>query len=271
MLIVIVAALLGIWRYRSNEYFKWVGITAIWMLAAGFLFYAGGTLEDPSGDGLITHQIRIATQDGPGMALFAIVFLVIYWGGAIFFISRMVKAARAVREANERAVDDDDYMSTDNTGRKALETVALLVVSALWIWFAFVRPATDRNEALTSVQRDDPQQAPSELTIEQEVMGAAAEINASAPQQIDDVTTLERATASGRNLTYHYKVETASSDRKRLESFLRTNVVPKACTGPLRPSIRDHGVSYTYSYVGDNLADPVQMTVNETLCADLES
>ena len=30
--------------YRAAEYFKWVGKTGLWMLAAGLLFPAGGTL-----------------------------------------------------------------------------------------------------------------------------------------------------------------------------------------------------------------------------------
>lgn len=270
MLIVIIAALLGIWRYRSREYFKWVGITAVWMLLGGFLFAGGGTLEDPSGDGIIAHQIRIATNDGPGMGLFAIVFLVVYWGGVIFFISRMVKAARAVREADELAFDDHDFEPSDNTGRKALETAALLLVAALWGWFAFIRPATDRYEALTATEPDQPQPTPTGLTIEQEVLGAAAEVNASAPQQVDEATTLVRATATGRNLTYHYRIEATAADRENLMSFLHTNVVPKTCTGELRPYMREDGVSYTYSYVGSDFTEPVEITVDEALCAGLE-
>lgn len=272
MLIVIVAALLGIWRYRSADYFKWVAIAAIWMFFGGLLFYAGGTLEDPSGDGIVTHQIRIATGDGPMMGLFAIVFLVAFYGGLIFFISRMIKAARAVREADELAFADDDYEPAGRIGRKALETIALLAASGVWIWFAFIRPAQDRREAMEAVvqQQNEPLPSPTGLSVEQEVMGAAAELNASLPQKLDNVTTLEKATASGKTLTYHYRLEATSADRDRLLTFIRSNVVPRACTGPLRPHMRDKGVSYTYSYVGTDFDTPVELTVDEKVCENLE-
>lgn len=272
MLIVIVAAMLGIWRYRSAEYFKWVSIAAVWMFFAGLLFYADGTLEDPSGDGFITHQVRVATNDGPMMGLFAIVFLVAYYGGLIFFVTRMVKAARAIREADEFALADENFVPADKSGRKVLETVALLAISALWIWFAFVRPAQDRSAAMDVVvqQQDDPFPQPTGLTVEQEVMGAAAEINASLPQKLDNVTTLERATASGTTLTYHYRIEATSADRDKLLTFIRSKVVPQACTGPLRPHMRDKGVSYTYSYVGTDFTTPLEITVDEAMCDGLE-
>lgn len=271
MLIVIVAALLGIWRYRSAEYFKWVAISAVWMFLGGLLFYAGGTLEDPSGDGIITRQIRVATSDGPMMGVFAIVFLVAFYGGLIFFVTRMVRAARAVRDADTDAFADDNYSPADNNARKALETLALLAVSAIYIWFAFVRPAQDRSAAMEQVvQQIEPVPSPTGLSVEQEVMGAAAEINANVPQKLDDVTTLERATAAGVTLTYHYRIEATSADKSRLLAFVRTNVVPQACTGPLRAYMKEKGVSYTYSYVGTDFSEPVEVTVDETMCQGLE-
>ena len=272
MLIVIVAALMGIWRYRSTEYFRWVAIAAVWLFFGGLLFYGGGTLEVPSGDGIITHQIRVATNDGPMMGLFAIVFLITYWGGLIFFISRMGKAARAVREAEEHAFAGDDDAATGNKGRKVLETFALLTFSAVWIWFAFIRPAQDRREAMASVvqQQNEPFPSPTELTVEQEVMGAAAELNASLPKKIDNLTMLEKATASGKNLTYHYFIESTSTDRDRLLTLIRSKVVPQACTGELRPHMRNNGVSYTYSYVGTDFTTPVEVTVDEKMCEGLE-
>tara|TARA_R110002124_G_scaffold89707_1_gene229352 strand:+ start:15164 stop:15991 length:828 start_codon:yes stop_codon:yes gene_type:complete len=272
MLIVIVAALLGIWRYRSIEYFKWVGIAAVWMFVAGVLFYAGGTLEDPTGDGIITHQIRVAANNGPMMGLFAIAFLIVYWGGLIFFISRMVKAARAVREADELAFAEDEYARAENTGRKALETVALLAASVVWIWFAFLEPAQDQQEGMDAdiPLQNAPLPSPAGLSVEQEVMGAAAEINAGLPQKIDEVTTLEKATAAGKKLTYHYRIEGTSADRDKLLTFIRSNVVPKACTGSLRPYMRDKGVSYTYSYVGTDFTAPIEVNIDEKMCEGLE-
>lgn len=272
MLIVVIAALLGIWRYRSVEYFKWVGATFVWLIAANLLFSGGGTLDAPSGDGIITRQLRIATEDGPMMGLLAIVLLVLIWGTVIYFISRMVKAAKAVSEADELAMVEDTYSSGADTTRKSLETVGLFLAAAIWIWFAFVRPAQAEAQVWEAATQNAEQQEPevTALTIEQEVLGAASEINASTPQQIDPTTTLLRATASERTLTYHYRLEPTGSDRESLMSFLRANVVPKACTGELRPHMRESDVSYAFSYTGSDFADPVRITIDENLCSSLE-
>lgn len=269
MLIVIIAALLGIWRYRSKSYFLWVAITAVWMLAGGFLFYAGGTLEDPTGDGLITRQVRIATQDGPGMGLFAIIFLVTYWGGVIFFVSRMVKAAKAIQNSDP-SVFDEEVIPDANVGRKLGETVAILLASALWVWFAMIQPAAQRQEPQTPELSNLTLPRPTGLTIEQELLGVAAEINSSAPQRLDEVTVLERASASGRELTYHYSIDAAPEDREQLEKFLRTDVLPKVCTGDQRPAMRDHAVSYIYRYTASGFSDPVIIRIEEDTCASLE-
>lgn len=272
MLIVIVAALLGIWRYRSTEYFKWVAIAAVWMFAAGILFQAGGTLSDPSGDGIITHQVRIATEDGPMMGIFAIGFLVAYYGGLIFFITRMVKAARTVRDAPSLSEWDESIEPDPQTTRKVLETAGLLALSAAWVWFAFIQPMQRHDQAMDAAiaSQTRPLPSPTGLTIEQELLGAAAEINANAPQRLDEVTTLERATVKGREFTYHYTIEASAAERDNLLSFIRTNVVPQACTGSMRDDMRTHGVSYTYSYVGTDFETPIELTVDDAMCLSLE-
>lgn len=268
MLIVVVAALIGIWRYRSAEYFKWLAILFVWMLAAG-LFYAGGTLEDPTGDGLITREIRRATDDGPGMGIFAIAFLIVYWGGAIFFITRMVRAARAFKASQEAMYDDPDFVDRegDNTTRQAVETLALLAAAALWIWFWYLRPSQPALAPAPVVTA--PAQPAQEMTPEQELMGAAAEVNATTPQQVDEGTVLERATAAGRTLTYHLRLK-SEVPRDAVRRFIRMSVVPKVCTGPLRQPMKSDGISYAYSYVAPNLSEPVVLTVDEEMCASLE-
>lgn len=269
MFLIIIAALLGVWRYRSKSYFTWVAITALWMFAAGFLFYAGGTLEDPAGDGIITRQIRVATQDGPGMALFGIIFVMTYWGAVIFFISRMVKATRTIRPT-DHSVFAEDYSSVAHMGRKVGETIAILVVSVLYGWFVITQPSTQRQTSLNRDWNIAPDQEPKGLTIEQELLGAAADINAAAPKRLDEVTVLERASVSGRNFTYHYMIDTSSEDREQLERFFRTSVLPQVCTSELRSGMREHGVSYTYRYKAVSFSLPVVMRVDEYTCASLE-
>ena len=84
-------SLLGIIRYRFWAYWKWVLILQVWQVAGTQLFSAGGTLRDPSGDGFITHRIRVASDDGPAVALVGLVFLVVFYGGAIWFLQACTK------------------------------------------------------------------------------------------------------------------------------------------------------------------------------------
>lgn len=128
MLIIYIAALLGIFWFRGHEYWKWVAVLFVWMLGAQLLFAGGGTLEDPSGDGLIAHQIRIATNDGNGMGIFAIVFIIVYWGGAIWLLRKMYLVAKRSGQVS--------------VGRKLAEAAALTVVAAVYVYSAFLFTGT---------------------------------------------------------------------------------------------------------------------------------
>lgn len=271
-IIIVVALLIGIWRYRCAEYFKWVGVTFVWMLAGTLLFNGGGTLTNPSGDGLITHKVRVATNDGPMMAVLALAIVIVLWGGIIYFLNRARKAGRARLAANETALDDPDFVAQDDddiTGRKALETVGLLLAAAAWFYLNFTALMSARNPPAAPTKAQTAQ-APAPATIEQELMGIAAEVNATTPQQIDPDTILERASASKRTLTYHYKLKGKDTDRDKLRSFILRKVVPKVCSGELRPNMKEHGVSYAYSYTGADFSAPVAVTVDEKTCARLE-
>ena len=271
-IIIVIALLLGIWRFRSAEYFKWVGITFVWMFASRFLLSGGGTLDNPAGDGLIAHQVRVAANDGPIMALFAIGVVVLLWGGIIYFLNRARKAARAVKAANEAASLDPDYVEKDDadTSRKALETIGLLLVAGGWFYFNFSALMSARKAPAPTAQAPAPVTAPAQPTVEQDVMGAASEINANTPEQIDPDTVLERASASGRTLTYHYKLKTKGAGPDRLRRVILSNVVPKVCTSGLRTAMKEHGVSYAYNYDAPGFGEPVEVTVSEATCAKLE-
>ena len=267
MLIVVVAALLGIWRYRSAEYFKWVAILFAWMLAGTLLFAGGGTLENPAGDGLIARQIRVATNDGPGMGIFALAFIVVYWGGAIFFITRMVREARRLSSTTHA---DGEFIERDgDTSRKFVETLGLLGAAAIWIWFAFLRPA-DTQFAESSGPQTSVPPAGVPLTVEQQVLGAAAEVNADVPKRLDEQTVLVKATAAGRTLTYYYTIDPRGAGRDEFPPFFRQKVIPRVCTGPLRKSMKEHGVNYIFSYESDVWDEPVSSEVNEGVCSALE-
>ena len=67
-LLVYAPAILGVLRYRRWSYWRWVVAMLLWQAAAQFLFASGGTLDHPTGDGLISRAIRQATDDGPATA-----------------------------------------------------------------------------------------------------------------------------------------------------------------------------------------------------------
>lgn len=229
------------------------------------LFYADGTLEDPSGDGLLTRQIRLATEDGPMMGIFAIVFLVLYWGAIIFFISKMRSASREASEERLAQPYGDETFEQDNTGRKMAETIATLFFAGIWVWFFYLQTVGSQNSDSTlGLGSDLP-----ELSIEQELMGTAVELNDQTPKQIDEVTVLERASVESRNFTYHYRIDQANVDGAALRKFVLNNTVPRVCAGDMRGGMRDHGVSYTYSYSTEGLRDPIEIHVNEQTCLDI--
>ena len=54
-------------------------------------------IENPVGDGLITHLVRKATNDGYQMALFGILVIIVGYGGLIFCLRNAVRVARDVK------------------------------------------------------------------------------------------------------------------------------------------------------------------------------
>ena len=254
MLIIYVAALLGIFRFRGREYWKWFGILFVWMLAAQLLFAGGGTLENPSGDGLIAHQIRVATNDGPGMGIFAIVFIMLYWGGAIWLLRKMWLVGKKLEEEQlDREAETGEEVGFE---RKVGETVLATVLAAIYIYVAFILPRTAAETAPVPV---DSSQAETDVDpIAAELSEAASEASREAPKKIDQITTLERVTAEGRQLTYHYRLSRRDATDEQLRKFVREHGVVSACKNPdMFRAMKDYQVTYRYSYTLPNAAEPV--------------
>lgn len=133
--------LLGILRYRFWAYWKWVVILQVWQVVGTQLFSAGGTLRDPTGDGLITHYVRVASNDGPAVALVGIVFLVVFYGGAFWFLLRLYKAAR--ENQNPAA-----GVRGATVPRKAAEVTLLTAVVGGLLYWQFAHRLTERASSL---------------------------------------------------------------------------------------------------------------------------
>ena len=266
MLIIYVAAMLGIFRFRGRKYWKWVGILAAWMIGAQFLFAGGGTLNSPAGDGLIAHQIRIATNDGPGMGLFAIIFLIAYWGGAIWIIRKLYSVGKEVEQVRLQQEWDTEEKTANS--RKLGEAVAVTSISAIYVYFAFLAPLAAVQRPAPFVAAASVQDAPDPIS--RDLSSVAEEITRSTPTRFDSITTLERASAQGRVLTYHYVLSRRDGTDDQLRKFARSHAVASACKNPdMFKGMKDYGITYRYSYMMPNAEAPIEIDANFAECQSL--
>jgi hypothetical protein len=267
MLLIYIAALAGILRFRSREYWKWLSILLAWMLGTQFLFAGGGTLEDPTGDGLITHQIRIATNDGGGMGIFAIVFILAYWGGVIWIVGKLFVTAKRVRRANlQREWDSSEQVST---GRKLAETVALTLIAAAYVYVALVAPRMVSQEPVSTIATR-PVETETTDPVALALSQAANELKRKGPQKLDSTTTLVEVSAQGRVLTYHYEMSRRDGTDEQLRAFVRKHTVSAACqNSDMHRDMKDHGITFRYSYMMPNADAPVVVDATYAECQSL--
>ena len=103
MILITAAILIGtIWR-RTKKFWAYGVGALIVQNVMGFLFYAGGTLEDPSRDGIITAIIRQATDDGPLLALLFIPAILFGWAAPILLIIQGMRPFRSSLSKNQEA------------------------------------------------------------------------------------------------------------------------------------------------------------------------
>lgn len=282
MLLIWIAALFGVFRFRTLSYWRWIGIVFIWMIAANVLFYAGGTLQNPEGDGVITRMIRFSTNDGPGMAIFALVFLAVYYGGIIIMLR---KAWSAGKEYEREGLEAEYEIEDTPIARKAIDAVGITVVIATYVYFTMVLPA--REHQVSIAQSEPATVATSEPIVvtgnasssskssdidpvEAELTTTAAALNRTLPQKVDQITTLERATVEGRVFTYHYRLSRRDAPDSALSKFIRKSVVPKACRDPrMRAGIKDYSIVYRYEYTLPNADNIISGDADWAACKSI--
>ena len=80
MLFVLILIALGFFPKQEKRYWMFATSAVAIQLAAQFLFSAGGTSENPAGDGIITSMLRQATNDD-ARVLWVFPFAMIFgWG-----------------------------------------------------------------------------------------------------------------------------------------------------------------------------------------------
>lgn len=267
MLIIYIFALIGIFRCRERIYWSWLGILTAWMLVTSFLFSAGGTLENPTGDGLITHQIRLATNDGPAMGAFAILLVIVFWGVTLWIVAKLYSRSKKIvleRSQHEEGSDDPVF-----TGRKFAEAASLTIVAAAYIYILFIGSLP----SLEAEPKENLSRGSSEDTLDdiaRLVSMTADELNRSTPKRLDSITTLASVTAEGRVLIYHYEVSRMEGTEEELRTFVRENAVTAACKNDdMRKFMKEYGMTYRYSYLFPNPALPIFIDATYKECLSL--
>ena len=88
MLFVLIVIALGFFPKQDKRYWMFATSAVAIQLAAQFLFSAGGTSENPAGDGIITSMLRQATNDD-ARVLWVFPFAMIFgWGIPIYLIHK---------------------------------------------------------------------------------------------------------------------------------------------------------------------------------------
>jgi hypothetical protein len=272
MIFVVIAAIMGIWRYRFIDYWKWVIAAAVWMVISGILFPAYGNLEDPSGDGFLTRIVRAQTADGPGMGIYAIIMLIVMYGLMIYFLSRAWKVHKAFQAAQSEDLYEQQEDQVDSL-RKGLEIAAVIVLAALWLLFGnrllHVTPPATGSSLIYS------EPAPSKVpaadvpdAVALSLKAAAVSVNESVPVAVDKVTKLVGATAEGRVFTYRYSVSVPYQSKAYFLAASKAATVPKACgNASMRKDMDTMGVTYAYSYKFAGKPAPLTVKVDKAACA----
>ena len=97
--LIVVFFFLGLYRYKSPAYWPEFSKATTYLVVASAVaqvfFAAGGTLENPVGDGIITARIRQATNDGIIAGLMAIPVLASVYVPFFVFLRNGIKKSKA--------------------------------------------------------------------------------------------------------------------------------------------------------------------------------
>jgi hypothetical protein len=88
MIFIAILIILGLVTKQPREYWIYSTAAVLIQFVLGYLLAAGGTLENPQGDGVITHFVRQAVDGGPLMGLWGLFVITVAWGVPIFIVTR---------------------------------------------------------------------------------------------------------------------------------------------------------------------------------------
>ncbi|WP_262422721.1 hypothetical protein [Brevundimonas denitrificans] len=100
--------------------------------------------------------------------------------------------------------------------------------------------------------------------LESDVLSSAAQINSSVPTQIDEITVLERASAEGTTLVYHYNIESSASPRD-IEAAMAPRIFQGVCSDITMTAAMRDGASFRYEYTNTR-AELASVEISESNC-----
>lgn len=256
MIFIAIMLIAGLAKANHSIYWK----RAFWAVLlnglAGILFAGGGTLQDPTGDGIITAMIRSASNDGP-QVLFAAI--------GVLFLAYVIPIWLLVTgyRKSQPFTSEEDYKPNWKALWLWLTVIVSVTMVALRVWEAYERflaPKLGRTHKTADKGED----------IAQAVLSASINLNKELPKRIDKITVLEKTSAFERQFSYHYSLEIDASQRDAAISYTRGNVPKRACGGKdNRAMMRDYGVVYIYRYQTPNDPSPFEVRVDEQRCREL--
>jgi hypothetical protein len=264
-LLLIIAVFYGVFLYRTGAFWKWIVWAYLFGVIGSILFYGDGTLEDPTGDGIVTYLIRQATNDG-GLVSLLFFVIIIEWAVFLLLIKRAFQVGKKVKAG--------EIQSQIASPLRKVTEFLVIGIFLLYSQIIGIKYPMNPEAVLTSfgieVRPPQSKELPNIPSIETELQAAIDEMNKGLPQKIDEITYLNSVSANKRTMTYHYIVDAKATEHAALRNFVLPNITKGQCTNPeVRNLIQANGVAYAYKYKNSDSKLLFTIVVDEDLCREL--
>lgn len=88
IILIVILIVIGIRKKQPKRFWLYCIAAVIYQNVIGLLFSGSGSLTNPAQDGLITRYIRQYFNDGPEMAAFGLVVILLGWIPTIYICKK---------------------------------------------------------------------------------------------------------------------------------------------------------------------------------------
>lgn len=261
-MLILIAFLLGVFRYRFWEYWKWALLFPVWPLIVSLLLSNDGAYE--YFDGLVGYFAGMAMDSGIGVTgfvlAFSVVVIMLVWVPAMYFCYKMYGAVKG------RSNPCAEAQATPWL-RKGFEAVVLVCV--FLVYRAYINIDMPYGQLFQQASSQPP-----EVSADSAVIAAlkesVEEINATAPEKVDSITTLVGASLEGRVFVYRYDISSRSVTDDRFREIFYKQIAPDICINEhIRKTMYDYGITYRSIYKFPDSGLPVIVDVSSDVCQNL--